>query len=89
MAGIEQNKEITMDQTNIDLRLFASLASQTPENAAHYPIKAGTTIAQLLEEIKIPLKNARIIFINGIRSTMNAPLYGGERVGIFPPIGGG
>ncbi len=73
----------------IDLRLFASLNNFTPPNASCYPIASGMTIAELLQNVHVPLNEAKLIFINGIRSHPDAKLNGGERVGIFPPVGGG
>ena len=77
------------DTVTIDLRLFASLASRMPTDATHFPISAGTTIGQLIEQIQIPLSEAKLVFINGVRKHLDTPLTGGERVGIFPPVGGG
>jgi sulfur carrier protein ThiS len=75
--------------TTIDLKLFASLARHAPANAQNYPIPRGTTIAQLLEKIQVPLQDIKLIFVNGVRVEPHHPLNGGERVGLFPPIGGG
>jgi len=74
---------------HIELRLFATLARFTPSNAGHYPIAAGTKVGHLLTELQIPPMEAKLIFINGIKGTLDTPLCGGERVGIFPPVGGG
>ncbi len=74
---------------HIELRLFATLARFAPSNAGHYPITAGTKVGHLLAELQIPPMEAKLIFINGIKGTLESPLYGGERVGIFPPVGGG
>jgi molybdopterin synthase sulfur carrier subunit len=73
----------------IELRLFATLAAQLPDNALHYPIEAGTTIDQLIKLLGVAAPDARLVFINGVRSTLEDQLFGGERVGIFPPVGGG
>ena len=75
--------------TTIDLRLFATLASKIPKNAAHYPIDPGMPVEALLVQLKIPLSEAKLIFINGIKRDLQTLLQGGERVGIFPPVGGG
>jgi molybdopterin converting factor small subunit len=75
--------------TTIDLRLFATLASLTPDNAARYPIAPGMPVEVLLGQLQIPLRDAKLIFINGIKGDLKTPLHGGERVGIFPPVGGG
>ncbi|MBI5064013.1 MAG: MoaD/ThiS family protein [Desulfatitalea sp.] len=75
--------------TTIDLRLFATLACRTPDDAAHYPVVPGTPVETLLHQLQIPLAEAKLIFINGIKGDLQTRLHGGERVGIFPPVGGG
>lgn len=78
-----------MTMTTIELKLFASLTAHTPPDAETFPIKSGMRVADLLEQIGVPLSEARLIFINGVRADANSCLYGKERVGIFPPVGGG
>ena len=73
----------------IDLRLFATLAKHMPENADRYPITPGITVAQLIDALPIAAGEAKLVFINGSRAPRETPLFGGERVGIFPPVGGG
>jgi sulfur-carrier protein len=77
-----------MDAT-IDLKLFATLAAYTPHEASRYRITSGMTVAHLIELLQIPLVSAKLIFVNGIRVDLETRLNGGERVGIFPPVGGG
>ena len=76
-------------KTHIQLKLFASLQKFTPSSADNYPIDAGQTIQSLIDNLNIPLEHAKLIFIDGVRSELTAQLNGGERVGIFPPVGGG
>jgi sulfur-carrier protein len=73
----------------IDLRLFATLACRSPNNAAHYPITPDMPVETLLHQLQIPLAEAKLIFIDGIKGDLQTRLRGGERVGIFPPVGGG
>jgi molybdopterin converting factor small subunit len=37
----------------------------------------------------MPREKAKLIFINGVKAELTSTLEGGERVGIFPPVGGG
>jgi molybdopterin converting factor small subunit len=76
-------------KTRIQLKLFADLSAYTPPAADDFPIEAGTTVRRLLEDLGIPVRKIRLIFINHIKSDSDSILRGGERVGIFPPIGGG
>ncbi len=75
--------------TTIDLKLFATLTAHTPQDASNYPITEGMTVASLIELLQIPPASARLIFVDGVRADLDKRLSGGERVGIFPPVGGG
>ncbi|MEJ2038424.1 MAG: MoaD/ThiS family protein [Desulfosarcinaceae bacterium] len=75
--------------TTIELRLFANLAPLTPPNAMAYPIDSGISVGELLARVGVDAEEARLIFINGVRADLNSCLYGKERVGVFPPVGGG
>ena len=77
-----------MDAT-IELRLFATLGIHTPDNASRFPIQTGVTVGQLIELLPIVASEAKLVFVNGVQVQRDTRLYGGERVGIFPPIGGG
>ena len=75
--------------TTIELKLFATLRKYAPDNADRLAIEPGSTIADLIEMLGIPLKEAKLIFVNGSIAKMDTVLEGSERVGIFPPVGGG
>lgn len=74
---------------HIQLRLFANLRAYTPDDAGDYPITPGMTAKDLVLKLKIPFEDARLIFINSTRKDLETPLADGDRVGIFPPVGGG
>ena len=74
---------------HIQLKLFATLNEFTPPSADNYTIDQGMSIKELLDQIKIPRTKAKLIFINGVKAELTSILKGGERVGIFPPVGGG
>jgi len=76
-------------KSRIQLKLFATLRQFTPPSADDYLIDQGIRICDLLEQIKIPREKAKLIFINGVKAELGSTLEGGERVGIFPPVGGG
>jgi molybdopterin converting factor small subunit len=84
--GFEDKKIMS---ATIELKLFAGLQVYKPESAEAYPIQAGTTIQDLLRDLAIPETKAKLIFVNGIKADLDTGLKGGERVGIFPPVGGG
>ena len=76
-------------QPHIQIKLFATLNGFTPPSADSYCIDEGISIRKLLEQLNIPEEKARLIFIDGVKADPAATLMGGERVGIFPPVGGG
>ena len=78
-----------MKKQTIQLKLFAVLAGHTPADTDHYPIDPGMTIAQLIDSLKIPKEQAKLVFVNGRRADLTDRINTGDRVGIFPPVGGG
>jgi len=73
----------------ITLKLFASLGKFTPDSAHNYPVEPGTSVRDLIAGLKIPEEKAKLIFIDGIKGELDSTLNGGERIGLFPPVGGG
>ena len=65
----------------LTVKCFATLMPLTPPG--------GTDVCDLLRQLSIPESEARIIFVNGIGVEKDALLHDGDRVGIFPPVGGG
>ncbi|MGD2096176.1 MAG: MoaD/ThiS family protein [Desulfobacterales bacterium] len=76
-------------ESTIHLKLFASLQKFMPPNADRYQIESGTTVGDLLAQLDIPEGQIKLIFIDGVKVERTRVLGGGERVGIFPPVGGG
>ena len=78
-----------MNRVHIQLKLFAGLVDFTPENSDRVPIESGSSVESVLRQLEIPTVKAHLIFINGIKGSLESRLAGGERVGIFPPVAGG
>jgi sulfur carrier protein ThiS len=78
---------------NIELRLYASLAAFMPEKTAGNPlameVREGTTIRDLLQQLKVPREKIKLVFLNGVHTNGDEILKEGDRVGIFPAVGGG
>jgi sulfur carrier protein ThiS len=78
----------------VEVKLYASLARYLPDGSGrHVPIildiEKDTSINQILEHLRVPLKSVKLIFLNGIHATGDETLNEGDRLGIFPPVGGG
>jgi molybdopterin converting factor small subunit len=74
---------------HITIRLFATLNKFTPASADQYPIRPGITVSDVLDELDIPKTEAKLIFINSMKCGMASVLKDGDRLGVFPPLGGG
>ncbi|GMQ79847.1 MAG: MoaD/ThiS family protein [Thermodesulfobacteriota bacterium] len=74
---------------HITINLFATLRRFTPVFSDSYPIKPGITVRKLLEELCVPKDEVKLIFIDGVKHDLTSILNGGERLGIFPAVGGG
>ena len=73
----------------IQINLFATLVSKLPVDADRFPIGGETTVADVLEDLDIPDHQAKLIFVNGRKTAKDARLQDGDRLGVFPPVGGG
>ena len=76
-------------QSHIQIKLFANLQKFMPASAENYAIEAGITVGTLLQQLGIPQDMIKLVFIGNVRAELTSILKGGERVGVFPPVGGG
>ena len=74
---------------NIELNLFANLSQYLPENKQSYQVNENTNIEKVIQELGIPDDMVKLIFINGKRVEKTHLLKQGDRLGVFPPVGGG
>lgn len=82
-----------MENIQIEVRLFAYLRELLPSESRgvkKIEVKDCLTIDSLMDEIGIVEKEIMIVMINGIRKLdYNESMKEGDRVAIFPPVGGG
>ena len=76
-------------ESHIQVKLFASLQKFMPASAENYAIEAGITVGALIQQLDIPQDMIKLVFIDNVHAELTSILKGGERVGIFPPVGGG
>ena len=60
-----------------------------PENPERYAVLPGTTLGEVLLSLDISEDEAKLVFINNKRAELSAILNDGDRIGVFPPVGGG
>jgi len=77
----------------VHVRLFATLRRHYPHLGIGEPMEVelpdGATVGQLVDHLRLPAGQVKVVFINSIIREKNHPLADGDEVGIFPPVGGG
>jgi len=73
----------------IEIKLFATLTQFLPENGDNYPIEDGETVGSLIEKIGVPVDDVSLMFVNSLKVGLDRELQDKDRVGLFPPVGGG
>lgn len=72
----------------LNVKCFATLAPKSPpDNACELP--DGADAARLMKCLGIPAEEVKIIFVNGVIADAAIVLREGDRVGLFPAVGGG
>jgi molybdopterin synthase sulfur carrier subunit len=72
---------------NASLRHY--VPGYNPYDGLTLEVSPGTPVSRLISQIGLPLEEVTLIMVNGVRQQPDFPLQGGERLGLFPPIGGG
>ena len=77
----------------VEVRLFASLRKYHVKPGSSevmiIEVEDKTPLGSLLGRLKIPPEEVTVIMVNGKREPESYSLQDGDRVGIFPLIGGG
>ncbi|GAB6126107.1 MoaD/ThiS family protein [Humidesulfovibrio idahonensis] len=74
---------------HITLKCFATLSRFSPANAEAYDVNAGDTVAAVVARLGIPEEELKLVFVNGVHAPLSTPLAEGDRLGLFPAVGGG
>ena len=72
----------------IEIKCFATLSDFTPE-ANVLTVDDGATINDVIDFLGINVKDVKIMFINGKHESLESVLKEGDRLGLFPAVGGG
>ena len=77
----------------VECRLYAALRRYAPDHglgeAMELELNEGTTLAELYELLEVPPDEVKRAFVSGISRDPSHALSNGDRVALFPPIGGG
>jgi sulfur carrier protein ThiS len=72
----------------ITIKCYATLGTYCPPEGV-LALPEPTDIAALVTMLEIPPEEVKLIFVNGKRADTDQVLAEGDRVGLFPPVGGG
>jgi sulfur carrier protein ThiS len=73
----------------IQLELQTTLKRFLPAAPESYNIEAGCPVRDLLKQLGIAEYEVNLVFIDGIPANLDSTIVGGERVTLYPPLGGG
>ena len=76
----------------LEVRLYATLRRYTPDSpdgVIKVDVPEKSTVLALVQKIKIDPAEIHLIMVNGIGCELDKIVNEGDRVGLFPPVGGG
>jgi sulfur-carrier protein len=73
----------------IDLKLFVTLSRYLPEESSSFELSENTSVEKLISDLGIEKGVVKLIFVNGKKQDSSYLLKDLDRVGLFPPVGGG
>lgn len=75
------------------MALYATLTGYHPEKKGTQPFQVklgeGSTVKDLIDLLSLPQDETSQVFIEGRHAARDAVLSEGQRIAIFPPLGGG
>jgi sulfur carrier protein ThiS len=72
---------------NATLRQY--VADYNPYQGLSVEVAPGTPVSLVILQLGLPPKEVTLIMVDGRRQEADFVLQGDERLGLFPPIGGG
>ena len=77
----------------VRVKLFATLRGHYPQlglgEAMPVELPDGATVGDVVEHLRLPDNQVKVVFVNGIVRDNEHRLADGDEVGVFPPVGGG
>jgi molybdopterin converting factor small subunit len=77
----------------VEVKLFANFRDYLPPGSDPYArlldIEEGTTIQQVLQNLKVPPSMPMVFLVNGVYKPADEVLQPGDVLSVFPPVAGG
>ena len=77
------------DLITVDLHLFASLHRSPGGSHKILELRPRTSVRDVVERLALPEMEIHLVFVNGRVVSLDQMLQDGDRLALFPPIGGG
>lgn len=77
---------------NIEVRLYATLRRylpETPNGITTIEVTEGITVLEVINQLGIDPAEVHLSMLNGMGCELAQTVNHGDRLGLFPPIGGG
>lgn len=74
---------------DIQVKCYATLAKYQPEETDHFPISPGESVKSLFKRLGLDPGEVKVVFVNGKHTGQDQELNQGDRVALFPAVGGG
>ena len=74
---------------DLEIKCFATLADFAPPDGRLTGMPEGSTVADVMHRLNLPPEEVKITFVNGLHAEAGRVLRQGDRVGLFPAVGGG
>jgi sulfur carrier protein ThiS len=72
----------------IQVKTFATLKKFEPEGAM-LEIAEGAKLGDVLDALGIQADEVKLLFINGVHSKVDTVINAGDKISLFPAVGGG
>ncbi len=72
----------------VEVTCFATLREYSPKGG-YLEIDEGAQVIDVIDKLRINKDDVKVIFVNGTHAKLGTPLKDGDRVGLFPAVGGG
>lgn len=72
----------------ISVKCYATLRGYQPE-AGVLEVGEGASVHTVLQRLGLPRDQAKVVFVNGRHATLDQIVKEGDKIALFPSVGGG
>jgi len=74
---------------HITVKCFATLNPFQPQDEERFPLLPGETAGDVIKRLGIAPEMVAVLFLNGMHAAPDRTLSDGDRLSLFPAVGGG